>query len=112
MCIGLPMQVIEAGLGFARPPGISRARLLPLLTPLVVGAAGAALTFGTTYALGQVAKSYYASGRKMSVEQLKSVFSQQSAAAEGLYQRVAPQVQQQASSLSAGGLARLLPSLK
>ncbi len=37
-----------AGLGFARPPGISRARLLPLLTPLVVGAAGAALTFGTT----------------------------------------------------------------
>ena len=113
--IGVTGQIVES---FARRliGGAARQLAGNFIGGLVGGAinmaTGPALTFGTTYALGQVAKSYYASGRKMSVEQLKSVFSQQSAAAEGLYQRVAPQVQQQASSLSAGGLARLLPSLK
>lgn len=75
-------------------------------------ATGPALTFGTTYALGHVANSYYASGRKMSIEQLKSVFSQQSSAAQQMYDRVAPQVRAQAGSLGAGGLARLIPSLR
>ncbi|MGH7134068.1 MAG: DUF533 domain-containing protein [Phycisphaerales bacterium] len=113
--IGVTGQVLES---FARRliGGAARQLAGNFIGGLVGGAVnmatGPALTFGTTYALGQVAKSYYSSGRKMSIDQLKSVFSQQSAAAQGLYQSVAPQVQIQASSLSAGGLARLLPSLR
>jgi uncharacterized protein (DUF697 family) len=37
--------------------------------------AGSAFAFATTYALGQVAKQYYAGGRTLTTDQLKSVFS-------------------------------------
>ena len=38
-------------------------------------AGGSAIAFATTYALGQVAKRYYASGRTLDAAQLKDVFS-------------------------------------
>ena len=40
-------------------------------------ATGAAMSFASTYALGQVAKTYYAGGRKLSPDALKQVFTQQ-----------------------------------
>jgi hypothetical protein len=39
-------------------------------------AAGSAFAFATTYALGQVAKRYYAGGRNLDAAQLKEVFNQ------------------------------------
>ena len=71
-------------------------------------AAGAAITFATTYALGQVAKQYYAGGRTLSAVDLKSLFSRNVEQARGIYQQYAPQVQQQANSLSMTDVTQLM----
>jgi len=63
-------------------------------------ATGPAITFGTTYALGKVAQQYYAGGRKLGAVDLQSLFRSESAKAESLYERVAPQVRDQASKLN------------
>lgn len=59
--------------------------------------AGPAMTFATTYAMGMVAKQYYAGGRKLSAIDLKTLFSQQVEQAKDLYARVEPQVRQTAA---------------
>ena len=71
-------------------------------------AAGAALTFSATYALGHVADRYYTQGRKISTADLKSLFERFKKEADGLYPKVQQQVQQQASSLDLPGLLKKL----
>jgi len=63
------------------------------------GATGAALTFATTHALGQVAKQYYRGGRSLDQIQLKEIFSQQVAQAQQLYSQHSGTIQQQAQTL-------------
>jgi uncharacterized protein (DUF697 family) len=72
--VGLTSQVFE---GFTRRliGGLTRGLAGGLLGGLAGQAAGSAFAFATTYALGQVAKRYYASGRTLSTEQLKQVFA-------------------------------------
>lgn len=72
--IGMTSQVFE---GFTRRlvGGLTRGLAGGLLGGLVGEAAGSAFAFATTYALGQVARRYYASGRSLSTEQLKEAFS-------------------------------------
>ena len=72
--VGLTSQVFE---GFTRRlvGGLTRSLAGGLLGGLAGQAAGSAFGFATTYALGQVAKRYYASGRTLSTEQLKQVFA-------------------------------------
>jgi uncharacterized protein (DUF697 family) len=72
--IGLTSQVFE---GFARRliGGLARGLAGGFLGGLAGQAAGSALGFATTYALGQVAKRYYASGRTLDAAQLKEAFS-------------------------------------
>ncbi len=72
--IGLTSQVFE---GFTRRliGGFTRQLAGGLLGGLAGQAAGSAFGFATTYALGQVAKQYYASGRTLDSAQLKEVFS-------------------------------------
>lgn len=72
--IGLTSQVFE---GFTRRlvGGLARGLAGGLLGGLAGQAAGSAFAFATTYALGQVAKQYYASGRTLSTAQLRGVFS-------------------------------------
>ena len=72
--IGLTSQVFE---GFTRRliGGFTRQLAGGLLGGLAGQAAGSAFGFATTYALGQVAKQYYASGRTLDAAQLKEVFS-------------------------------------
>jgi len=72
--IGLTSQVFE---GFARRliGGFTRQLGGGLLGGLAGQAAGSAFGFATTYALGQVANRYYASGRSLDAAQLKEVFS-------------------------------------
>ena len=71
-------------------------------------AAGAALTFSATYALGHVADRYYTQGRQISTADLKSLFERFRKEADGLYPKVQQQVQQQASSLDLQGLLKKL----
>jgi len=61
---------------------------------------GAAITFGTTFALGQVARQYYAGGRTLSAIDLQSMFRSQVDQAKGIYEQNLPLIQEQASKLS------------
>jgi len=45
------------------------------LSGVIESTAGSAIAFGSTYAIGQVARRYYASGRSLSTTQLKEVFA-------------------------------------
>ena len=74
-----------------------------LLGGLVGGAAGLAagmaVTFGTTYALGHVARQYYAQGRKLSAEDLKALFARFQEEAKALFPRVEDRIREQARNL-------------
>jgi uncharacterized protein (DUF697 family)/tellurite resistance protein len=72
--VGLTSQVFE---GFTRQllGGFARRLAGGLVGGLVREATGSAVAFASTYALGQVAKKYYASGRTLTAAQLKDVFS-------------------------------------
>lgn len=95
--LGMGSQIIE---GFAR-------KFLGSLTRRAVGrtmgnissaATGAAVTFAATYGLGVAARKYYASGRTISMSDVKALFAQSSEEAKGLYSRYAGQVADSAKS--------------
>lgn len=69
---------------------------------------GAAITFATTYALGQVARQYYAGGRTLSAIDLQSIFRSQVDQAKTVYEQNLPLIQQQAGKLSPGQLLGML----
>ena len=60
-----------------------------------------AFSFATTYALGQVARQYYAGGRRLSTEQLRQTFQQLLGPAKDLQQRYLPQIESTARGLDA-----------
>lgn len=62
-------------------------------------ASGAAVSFAATYALGHVAKQYYAQGRRLSTEDLRALFARFQTEARELFPSVQSQVQSQASTL-------------
>lgn len=65
-------------------------------------ATGAAFSFATTYALGQVAKRYYGGGRVMSTALLQQTFTELLGPAKQMQQRYLPQIEQTARGLDAG----------
>ncbi|GKS83477.1 DUF533 domain-containing protein [Acidovorax sp. SUPP1855] len=71
-------------------------------------ATGSAFSFATTYALGKVAQRYYAGGRTLGKDALKTSFSRTVDEARNLQQRYAPQIQQRAQGLDVGKLLREL----
>jgi uncharacterized protein (DUF697 family)/tellurite resistance protein len=72
-------------------------------------AAGAAVTFASTYALGHAAKQYYAQGRRLSTADLKALFARFQEEAKTIYPKVQSQVQAQAQSLN---VSKLLSGLR
>lgn len=115
--VGVTSQVVE---GYARKAisgvlGSAAKRLgLGAVGSLVKGAlkhgTGPALTFATTYALGQVAKQYYAGGRRFSAIDLRSLFERESTRAQSLYAQHAPAIQKQAGSLNLSSIRSLIAS--
>jgi len=96
--VGMTSQVVE---GFARDllGGLAR-KFLGKTAGKVVGAAtGTAMSFATTYALGQVAKQYYAGGRKLSSIDLRALFGREVERAKGLYAQHQPQIERSAKTL-------------
>lgn len=71
-------------------------------------ATGMAFSFATTYALGQVAKRYYAGGRTMSTALLQETFQSLLAPAKQLQQQYLPQIEQKAQSLDMGQVMNLV----
>lgn len=65
-------------------------------------ATGMAFSFATTYALGQLAKRYYAGGRVMNTLVLKDTFQTLLGPAKQMQTQYMPQIQQQAGTLDMG----------
>ena len=64
-------------------------------------ATGAAFSFATTYALGQLAKRYYAGGRQMSTALLQQTYQSLLAQAKQVQGQYSGEIQQKAQSLDA-----------
>lgn len=75
-----------------------------------IGSAGAgiALSFATTYALGHIARRYYAGGRRMDAALLRKSFQELLGPARQLQSQYLPQIQQRADTLDLGNLMSLV----
>lgn len=71
-------------------------------------ATGMAFSFATTYALGQVARRYYAGGRVMSTAMLRDSFQNLLGPAKQLQTQYLPQIQQKAATLDAGQILAMV----
>ena len=71
-------------------------------------ATGMMFSFAATYALGQVAKRYYAGGRVMSTAVLRDTFQSLLGPAKQLQAQYLPQIQQKASTLDAGQIMAMV----
>ncbi|NBB92832.1 MAG: DUF533 domain-containing protein [Gammaproteobacteria bacterium] len=71
-------------------------------------ATGMAFSFATTYALGNVARRYYAGGRQMSTELLKSTFNEMLGSAKEKQSEFLPQIEQKAQNLDMGQVMSLV----
>jgi uncharacterized protein (DUF697 family)/tellurite resistance protein len=73
-------------------------------------AAGAAFSFATTYALGQLAKRYYAGGRQMNTALLQQTYQSLLSQAKQLQGQYAGDIQQKARSLDATQVINMVKS--
>jgi tellurite resistance protein/uncharacterized protein (DUF697 family) len=71
-------------------------------------ATGMAFSFASTYALGHVAKRYYAGGRTMSAALLKQTFQETLAPAKNLQTQYLPEIQRRASTLNASEIMAMV----
>lgn len=71
-------------------------------------ATGVAFSFATTYALGQLAKRYYAGGRQMSTALLQETFQGLLAPAKAMQSQYLPQIQEKARSLDASKIISMV----
>ncbi len=71
-------------------------------------AVGMSFSFATTYALGQLAKRYYAGGRTMNTALLSDTFQNLLGPAKQLQTHYLPQIQQKAATLDAGQIMALM----
>jgi len=71
-------------------------------------ATGMAFSFATTYALGQLAKRYYAGGRVMSTALLQQTFQELLVPAKRMQAQYLPQIEQTARGLDAGKVMALV----
>jgi uncharacterized protein (DUF697 family) len=106
--LGLTSQVVE---GYAR-------KLLGGLLGKVGGGlakgvgnqvASSTMSFATTWALGKLAKQYYAGGRKLSAIELRQLFGSLTEQARSLHSRYAGDIEQKAGSVS---MSQLLPLIR
>ena len=75
---------------------------------LARGATGVAFSFATTYALGHVARRYYAGGRTMSTQMLKEAYTSVLGQARGLQSQYMPQIEQQARSVDMAKIVQMV----
>jgi len=99
--VGLTSQYIEQ-FGRKLLGGLIGAAAGRMLGGIGRAATGVAFSFATTYALGQVAKRYYAGGRVMSTALLQASFQELLAPAKQMQTQYLPQIQETARSLDMG----------
>jgi tellurite resistance protein/uncharacterized protein (DUF697 family) len=69
---------------------------------------GVAMSFATTYALGQLAVRYYGGGRQMSTALLQKTYQDLLVSARQMQQQALPQIQQQARTLDASKVLEMV----
>lgn len=104
---GLTSQVVE---GFARKllGGIGKALGGKLAGGFASQAAGSAISFASTYAIGHVADRYYASGQKLDMAEIQSLMSELTQRAKDLYSSKLPEIQDSAKNLNPAALLDLV----
>lgn len=107
--VGLTSQVLE---GFTRRlvGGLARGLAGGLLGGLAGQAAGSAFAFASTYALGQVARRYYAGGRTLTTQQLKDTFASMLDEAHSLQGRYSGAIAQKSREVNVAELVPLVRS--
>jgi uncharacterized protein (DUF697 family)/tellurite resistance protein len=104
--IGLGSQVVE---GFARKlVGRFAGKAMGKLGGKIANqATGSAFSFATTYALGHLADTYYANGRRLDTAALRDQFAQLQAGAQDLYTRHLPEIRERARTLNPASILAL-----
>ncbi len=105
--VGLTSQYLEQA-GRKLLGGLLRGVGGGLLGGLGKQAVSSGISFASTYALGQVARHYYAGGRTLNAQMLRDAFSEILGEAKTLHSRYLPQMQAQARTLDAGRLLNLV----
>ena len=105
--VGLTSQYLEQA-GRKLLGGLLRGVGGGLLGGLGKQAVSSGMSFASTYALGQVARHYYAGGRTLNAQMLRDAFSEILGEAKTLHSRYLPQMQAQARTLDAGRLLNLV----
>jgi len=107
--VGLTGQYLE-GVGRKLLGGVLGAIAGRAAGGLARQATSSAVAFATTYALGRVAKDYYAGGRTMDGARLQQVFRALQGDARELRQRYAGEIESRASTLDPKQLVSLVRS--
>ncbi|HMO04023.1 MAG TPA: DUF533 domain-containing protein [Kiritimatiellia bacterium] len=99
--VGMTGQMLD---GMARKllGGLAKKMAGGLVGQVARGATSAGVTFAATWAIGQVARQYYASGRRFNTGQLRELFGSLQTQGKQVYDRYAGDVQQRASNLDIG----------
>lgn len=105
--VGLTSQYVER-IGRKLVGGLLGKAAGGMIGGLGRAAIGIAFSFATTYALGQLAKRYYAGGREMSTALLRSTYQDLLVSAKGTQQQYLPAIRERASSLSLAEIMRLV----
>lgn len=105
--VGLTSQYIEQA-GRKLLGGLLGAIGGGLLGGLGRQAVSSGMSFASTYALGHVAKRYYAGGRVLSTQMLREAFQQMLGEAKGLQANYLPQMQEQARSLNPAKIVQMV----
>lgn len=96
--VGLTGQYLE-GIGRKLLGGILGKAAGGMVGSIGRTATGAAFSFATTYALGQLARRYYAGGRVMSTAVLQQTFTELTSQGRTMQQQYLPQIQEKASTI-------------
>jgi uncharacterized protein (DUF697 family) len=99
--VGLTGQYLE-GIGRKLIGGLLGKAAGGMVGSVGKAATGVAFSFATTWALGQVAKRYYAGGRVMSTAMLQQAFADLTGQGRTLQQQYLPRIQEQARTLDLG----------
>ena len=105
--VGLASQYVEE-VGRKLVGGLLGKLAGGLLGGLAGQAAGSAISFASTYALGQVAKRYYASGRTLTADDVRQAFQAMLADGKALQQRYGGAIQEKARTVDVSQLAGLV----
>lgn len=105
--VGLTSQYVEQ-IGRKLVGGLLGKAAGRMIGGLGGAATSMAFSFASTYALGHLAKRYYAGGRVMSTELLRRTYQELLGSAKATQQQYLPAIQQRARTLNAAEVMQLV----